>query len=201
MSFKIYTKTGDAGETGLYGGQRVPKDHVRIEAYGTVDELNSHLGLLVAQVSAEAPTGEGGFHAEALALLTGIQSKLFTIGSQLATPPPKGSASAKTLHIVPVGHIEVAELERAIDRMDKDLPALSNFILPRGSVAVCQAHVCRTVARRAERCVVALDHVEPVAPAIIVYLNRLSDYVFTLSRGLAIGTGQTEHPWIPLPSL
>ncbi len=200
MSFKIYTKTGDAGETGLYGGQRVPKDHVRIEAYGTVDELNSHLGLLAAYVGAEVPERSRGLHEEAAQLLLSIQSKLFTIGSQLATPPPKESASAKTLHIVPVGEVEVAELERAIDRLDKDLSPLSNFILPVGSPAVAQAHVCRTVARRAERCVVALDRVEPVAPQLIVYLNRLSDYLFTLSRGLATSTGQAELPWVPLSS-
>ncbi len=103
MAFKIYTKTGDAGETGLYGGQRVPKDHVRIEAYGTVDELNSGLGLLSAYVLAETPEQSKGHHAEARELLLSIQSKLFTIGSQLATPPPKEGASAKTLHIVPVG--------------------------------------------------------------------------------------------------
>ncbi len=190
MSFKIYTKTGDAGETALYGGKRIPKDHVRINAYGTVDELNSHVGLLIAHIEA----GSGPVLAKAetdLILLKAAQSTLFTIGSQLATPPEK------TLSIKPVGDGKVKILEDAIDRMDVTLPALTSFVLPGGSIAVGQCHVCRTVARRAERCVVALDHESPVDATLIKYLNRLSDYFFTLSRALGHWDGLQDLPWHP----
>ena len=198
MSFKIYTKTGDAGETSLYGGKRVAKDVDRIEAYGTVDELNSHLGLLASYISAEAPAREAEVHALASATLLGVQSDLFTVGSQLATPPPAEGAAAKTPSVIPIAEVQVINLERAIDRLDKGLPALSNFILPVGSPAVSQAHVCRTVARRAERRVVTLAAAEPVDAALIRYLNRLSDYLFVLSRALAHATDQEERPWVPL---
>jgi len=190
MSFKIYTKTGDGGETGLYGGKRVPKDHIRIDAYGTVDELNSHVGLLIAQIE----TAETGGLAKAehdLVLLKSAQSTLFTIGSQLATPPEK------ELTIKPVGAGQVEFLEGAIDRLDADLPALTSFVLPGGSIVVGQCHVCRTVTRRAERCVVALNHQAPVDATLLHYLNRLSDYFFTLSRALGIWDGLADIPWHP----
>ena len=190
MSFKIYTKTGDGGETALYGGKRVPKDHVRINAYGTVDELNSHVGLLIAQIEVGSKDVLTKVDQE-LGLLKAAQSTLFTIGSQLATPPEK------TLSIKPVGEEKVKVLEDAIDRMDVDLPALTSFVLPGGSVAVGQCHVCRTVARRAERCVVALAHESPVDATLIKYLNRLSDYFFTLSRALGHWAGLQDLPWHP----
>lgn len=190
MSFKIYTKTGDGGETGLYGGKRVPKDHIRIDAYGTVDELNSHVGLLIAQIE----TAETGVLAKAgveLSLLKAAQSTLFTIGSQLATPPEKA------LTIMPVSEVQVKVLEDAIDRLDIDLPGLTSFVLPGGSVVVGQCHVCRTVTRRAERCVVALHHGAPVDANVLHYLNRLSDYFFTLSRALGHWDGLADLPWHP----
>ena len=190
MSFKIYTKTGDGGETALYGGKRVPKDHVRINAYGTVDELNSHVGLLIAQIEASSTNilAKSGLE---LKLLKTAQSTLFTIGSQLATPPEK------KLSIKAVGEDKVKVLEDAIDRMDIELPGLTSFVLPGGSIEVGQCHVCRTVARRAERCVVALAHESPVDATLIKYLNRLSDYFFTLSRALGHWDGMKDLPWHP----
>lgn len=186
MGFKIYTKTGDAGETGLYGGERVPKDHVRIDAYGTVDELNSQIGLLRAHL--KAATLATATLDEII--LERIQSALFTCGSQLATP------ANKELSLKPVTPTAVEELEKAIDRLDEELPQLTSFILPAGTLAAAQCHVCRTVARRAERCVVALNHLETVDPVLIHYLNRLSDYFFTLARAIAHWQGESDTPWI-----
>ncbi|MFK8054988.1 MAG: cob(I)yrinic acid a,c-diamide adenosyltransferase [Saprospiraceae bacterium] len=190
MSFKIYTKTGDGGETGLYGGKRVPKDHIRIDAYGTVDELNSHVGLLIAQIDASGSSVLAKAEHD-LALLKAAQSTLFTIGSQLATPPEK------ELTIKPVAEANVKVLEDAIDRLDVDLPGLTSFVLPGGSVVVGQCHVCRTVTRRAERCVVALHHEAPVDAILIHYLNRLSDYFFALSRALGNWDGIADIAWHP----
>ena len=183
MGFKIYTRTGDAGETGLYGGKRLSKDHIRIEAYGTVDELNSHIGLLVAHVGDSLPPVRRQ--------LTQVQRELFTIGSQLATPP-----EAK-LSVTPIDDAAIERLEQAIDALDTDLPDLTSFILPGGSVPVAQCHVCRTVTRRAERQVVSLHHVSPVDERVIRYLNRLSDYFFTASRALAVADGVEDVKWQP----
>ena len=196
MSFRIYTKTGDSGQTGLYGGERVPKDHIRIESYGTVDELNSQIGLLRAFLNHDGAEGSlSGQAAEAThghdPLLGQIQASLFTIGSQLATP------FGKTPPVQPISTADTALLENAIDQLDTQLPDLTSFILPAGQRATCQAHVCRTVARRAERCVVHLDHEEPVDPEIVVYLNRLSDYFFTLARAITHEAGERDTPWAP----
>lgn len=196
MAFKIYTKTGDTGETGLYGGERIAKDHPRLDAYGTVDELNSHIGLLLAFIQddgaliaaqvIESPSEAHNWRGQ----LGQIQSSLFTLGSQLATP------FGKTLSVLPIGEEEISFLEDWIDEMDAELPALTSFILPTGAAAVAQAHVCRTVARRAERAVVALHHEEEVAKEIMIYLNRLSDYFFTVARSLAHLRGEKDQPWI-----
>lgn len=191
MSFKIYTKTGDGGETGLYGGKRVPKDHIRIDAYGTVDELNSHVGLLIAQMEVAGKSVLAKAEQD-LTLLKAAQSTLFTIGSQLATPPEK------ELSIKAVSGDQVKFLEDAIDRLDEGLPGLTSFVLPGGSIAVGQCHVCRTVTRRAERCVVSLHHEAPVEDNVIHYLNRLSDYFFTLSRALGHWEGIPDIPWVPV---
>lgn len=185
MSFKIYTKTGDAGETGLYGGKRVSKDHLRIEAYGTVDELNAQLGLLGSFMESSDRASLAG------ATILRIQSELFTLGAQLANPD--GGSSSRE---VPIQEGHVKQLESEIDALDADLPPLRNFILPAGSAAVTQAHVCRTVARRAERKVVSLQHAEAVDAVLIRYLNRLSDYLFTLARALSHAGGEEERPWI-----
>lgn len=180
---KIYTKRGDDGTTGLLGGTRVPKHHLRIEAYGTIDELNAHLGMLRDLCGA----GE-----EANALLN-IQDRLFTIGSHLATDPShEGKMSLPELRPA-----DTEALETSMDRMDERLPEMRHFVLPGGHVAVSQCHIARCVCRRAERLVVSLHEVQPVAGDILTYLNRLSDYLFVLSRHLAHRLGVEEAPWKP----
>lgn len=179
---KIYTKTGDSGTTSLFGGKRVSKADIRINAYGTVDEVNSWVGLLRDQ---EVNTGRTD------ALLQ-IQDRLFTIGSTLATEP--GNSKVK---IPALGEEDVTFLEGAIDQMETELPPLRSFILPGGHPAVSFCHLTRTVCRRAERLVIDLATAEPVDPLVIKYLNRLSDYFFVLSRQMAAELGVTESPWHP----
>lgn len=180
---KIYTRTGDKGQTGLLGGERVAKDDARIEAYGTVDELNSHVGLLRAWA--------GPMHDE---LLASIQQRLFTIGSHLAS---SNEAERERFRLEPIIDEDVTKLERAMDSMDKDLEPLRSFILPGGHQAVAQAHVCRTVCRRAERRVVSLSSATSVQPELVRYLNRLSDLFFVLSRHLGRTLGVPDVPWRP----
>lgn len=180
---KIYTRTGDKGDTGLLGGTRVPKDHLRIEAYGTVDELNSHLGLLR---DLSAPHHEG--------LIVAIQHTLFAIGSRLAS---SSEEEADRFQVPPVGDDEIEHLEQTMDRLDADLEPMRNFILPGGHPAVSQAHVCRTVCRRAERRVVQLATHEAVPATLIRYLNRLSDLLFVLARHLGKLHNVQETPWKP----
>ena len=178
---KIYTKTGDKGTTSLFGGTRVSKHNLRIEAYGTVDELNAVLGLLADQ-EANAHRAEE---------LRGIQSYLFTIGSHLAAAPGK-----KKLDYLPALTPDaVTELEKSIDGMDSKLEPLKYFILPGGHQAISYSHLARTVCRRAERRCTALHDLEPIDDHIIVYLNRLSDYLFTLGRMLARELEVKEIPW------
>ncbi len=178
---KIYTKTGDSGTTSLFGGKRVFKDDIRIEAYGTVDELNSFIGLL-----------NTSFHeATQNYFLTEVQKRLFTIGSNLASDPEKRMITPD------VTDEDIHTLENAMDTMDQLLEPLKNFILPGGDTAVAYAHVCRTVCRRAERKVITLHHGSPVDPKIIVYLNRLSDYFFVLSRYIGHSRDVPEIPWVP----
>jgi cob(I)alamin adenosyltransferase len=185
---KIYTKTGDAGQTGLFSGTRIAKYDLRLHAYGTLDELNSHLGLLRDQIPAEWDA----VRAE----LAQVQSDLFALGSHMANDLPE--MVARLPHIDPAW---IARLEAAIDRMDVDLEPMRNFLLPGGHVLVSQCHVVRTVARRAERWVVQLvdqlgaDDVPLPAPTV-AYLNRLSDYAFTLSRWLGKQLNAPEIPWI-----
>lgn len=180
---KIYTRTGDKGQTSLLGGTRVPKDHLRIEAYGTVDELNSHLGLLRDHATAR--------HQD---LLLAVQTTLFSIGSRLAS----GSEEEADRFKVPqVGEEQVTALETAMDTLDKELPEMRNFILPGGHPAVSQAHVCRTVCRRAERRCVALAAQEPVPEVLVRYLNRLSDLLFVIARALGQELAVPEVPWKP----
>jgi cob(I)alamin adenosyltransferase len=182
MAFKIYTKTGDQGETGLFGGARVAKSHLRVEAYGTLDELNSFVGWLRDSLT----------NAEEVdVVLEQVQHRLFTIGSNLAADPDKHP---------PVPDLELGDvtlLESSIDAMDAALPPLKNFILPGGHPTVSLCHVCRTVCRRAERLVVAVHHVTPLAPIILHYLNRLSDYFFVLGRHLGHQLGAQEVVWKP----
>jgi cob(I)alamin adenosyltransferase len=182
MAFKIYTKTGDSGTTGLFGGARLPKYHIRIESYGTVDELNAHLGLLRDQLEKE----------DLRSFLLRIQDRLFVLGSLLAAEP------GKKLQLPELNEEDVYALENAIDAMDAQMQPLKTFILPGGHPTVSQAHVCRCVCRRAERLIVLLHHEESgVDPIIIQYMNRLSDYLFTVARYISHITGVPEIPWIP----
>ena len=182
MSQKIYTKTGDKGLTTLIGGTKVPKNHLRIEAYGTIDELNSWTGMLNDQFAHEATR----------LVLREIQDRLFTIGSMLATDPAKKSKLAlPDLH-----DSDITMLEKEMDAMDKNLPELKAFLLPGGHIAVSTAHITRCVCRRAERLCVGLQEMqEHVDPLIIQYLNRLSDYFFVLSRMISKHMGTEEIAW------
>ncbi len=180
---KIYTRTGDRGETGLFGGGRVPKDHLRVATYGDVDELNSALGV----ARATEPTG---FHD---ALLESIQRDLFSIGGHLATPDP-----AKVRAALAKANLEterVAAMEQAIDEADRELPPLTAFVLPAGTPKAAALHLARTVCRRAERSVVALAREEDVPELFLVYLNRLSDLLFTLARLANHRAGAGDVTW------
>lgn len=181
---KIYTKTGDQGSTSLIGGTKVPKNHIRIETYGTVDELNSWLGLINDQLN------DDGFAIE----LKEIQDRLFTIGSSLATDPEK--APKMKLPDLNPGDIEF--LEKRIDAMTAELPPMKSFILPGGHATVSSIHITRCVCRRAERLAVNMQQHELfVDEKVIQYLNRLSDYLFTLARYAAQKLGAPEIPWKP----
>ena len=180
---KIYTKAGDDGTTGLFGGGRVPKDHPRVVAYGTVDELNSHLGAIRA----------GKLDAELDRLLSRVQTELFALGADLATPPDAKSSS----HVRRIAPTDSEWLERAIDGFSTEVPPLGSFILPGGSPAGASVHVARAVCRRAERSVVALSRAEPVGMGAIVFLNRLSDLLFMLGRVVNRRAGEPEEPWKP----
>ena len=175
---KIYTKTGDTGKTSLLGGSRVSKSDLQIEAYGTVDELNSNIGLLRDLVTNE----------EVKSLLINIQNKLFTIGAYLANDQKKTTIKLPALN---VGIIEV--LEQSIDKMEEELAPLTKFILPGGHPTVSQTHICRSVCRRSERSVIRFnDSSENVNPIVIQYLNRLSDYLFVLGRKLTVDLNAEE---------
>lgn len=179
---KVYTKKGDKGETSLIGGKRVSKAHARIEAYGTIDELNSFVGLVRDYCSDQAQNE----------LLYKIQNTLFVVGSNLASTPDS------KMDIPDLKLKEIEELESAIDTMELELPALKNFVLPGGHPAVSHAHVARCVCRRAERLCVLLTDEESIDDSIIPYLNRLSDYFFVLSRKLAYDHDAEEVIWQPI---
>ena len=186
---KIYTKTGDTGTTSLYGGTRVKKYNLRIESYGTVDELNSYIGLIKDQNISDTNKNS----------LLKIQNELFTLGSMLATPPEKETLKngKERLNIPKIDESAVLFLENEIDRMDATLPQMTHFILPGGHQAVSFCHVARCVCRRAERLSVALNDQETINNDIIKYLNRLSDYLFTLARKLSNDLSVDEIKWIP----
>lgn len=164
----VYTKTGDKGMTSLVRGMRVPKSHIRLEAYGTIDELNSFVGFLICQIEDE----------DTLKILAFIQHKLFTVGSYLATETE--SKEPKSASIIVDDNISLLETE--MDKMDSELPPLRQFVLPGGSEAAARAHICRTVARRAERCIYHVKEQFPVEDNILTFVNRLSDYFFLLAR-------------------
>lgn len=181
MAFRIYTKTGDDGTTGLFGGTRVHKDDLRIEAYGTVDELNAILGIALTCDMPENAREE----------LTQISSTLFTLGADLATPldPPPSYAIPR----MTVDHVN--NLERWIDAHDEVLEQLKAFILPGGTPAAAYLHLARTVCRRAERCTVALARRDDIGDHVVTYLNRLSDYLFTAARAVNHAAGVQDVPW------
>ena len=181
MTFKIYTRKGDDGKTALIGGDRVSKHHIRVESYGTVDELNSQLGLIRSMESNEW----------VLNALAEVQDRLFTLGSYLA------SAAGSKMILPGLFDSDVEFLEKEIDRMTTQLPELRNFILPGATTQGAHAHVARCVCRRAERLVVFLADNEEIEPLILIYLNRLSDYLFTLARYLDLLHGGTEIVWKP----
>lgn len=182
MAFKIYTKTGDKGNTSLIGGVRVPKNHIRIESYGTVDELNSYIGM-VCDAASDVLITEW---------LREIQDRLFTIGSALATSPDKDvKMKLPDLH-----ESDVIWLEQKIDEMNESLPEMRSFILPGGHIAASTAHVARCVCRRAERICVGMEQEGEFMPELIIqYLNRLSDFLFVLSRHIAYKNGAEDIPW------
>lgn len=182
MALRIYTKTGDKGETSLIGGTRLPKHHIRIEAYGNVDELNSWVGLLRDQAIAE----------NSRRVLFEIQDRLFTIGSRLASDPDK----VGKMKLPDIREEDIVLLEKEIDAMEEMLPAMKSFVLPGGHSVVSYCHVARCVCRRAERSVLRLAENEQVDPLIYKYLNRLSDYLFVLSRKLAHDLNAPETPWV-----
>ena len=179
---KVYTKTGDDGTTGLFGGARVPKHHIRIESYGTVDELNSYIGLVrhrdIDPIAKET--------------LAEIQDRLFTIGSILASDPSKTNLVVPDLH-----ESDIEFLEKEMDRMNETLPEMRSFVLPGGNDTVSFCHIARCVCRRAERLTVLLNEKEKISPVVIKYLNRLSDYLFVLSRKTAQFNEVKEVPWRP----
>jgi len=187
---RVYTRGGDKGETGLAGGQRVPKDSLRIEAYGTVDELNATIG--VARATAEESLSGHGKLEELDAILKRVQHELFNVGSILATLPQDVHPRQAR-----VTAAEIAQLEAEIDRMNAVLPALRSFVLPGGCRLNADLHVCRTVCRRAERIAVALARQEPIDGEIVRYLNRLSDALFVWSRWASHTLGVPEILWEP----
>ena len=208
MASKIYTKTGDRGHTALIGGTKVPKNNIRIESYGTVDELNSFIGLLNdhlvvaggwpgSSVGGPLPNGvlpSSGAFAAPTELLREIQDRLFTIGSSLACDPDK----APKLKIPDLHDGDVMILEKEIDRMNADLPPMRSFILPGGHVAVSTAHIARCVCRRAERLCVSMQEAGLfIEPLVLQYLNRLSDYLFMLARYTGHILHAPEIPWKP----
>lgn len=184
MAMKIYTKTGDKGSTSLIGGTKVPKSHLRIEAYGTIDELNSYIGFCRDQINDEISKN----------ILLEVQDRLFTIGSSLACDPIK----EPKMRIPDLKDRDVQLLEKEIDRLNDALPAMKSFILPGGHPIVSQVHITRCVCRRAERCCVRLELESlEVEPIILQYLNRLSDYLFMLARYTGQLLDVPEIPWKP----
>lgn len=179
---KVYTKKGDKGTTQLVGGNRVSKASLRIDAYGTVDELNSFIGFLRDQEASNKKVSQ----------LIEIQDRLFTLGSHLAT-----DSTGTKMKLPELREGDITVLEHWIDEMDNELEPMKSFLLPGGHSAVSSAHICRCVCRRAERLVVDLSESDVTPPLAIQYLNRLSDYLFVLSRWLTKETNSKEQPWIP----
>ena len=186
---KVYTKTGDTGTTALFGGTRVSKHNIRIESYGTVDELNSHIGLVRDQ----------DMNVAYKKVLVEVQDRLFTVGAILATPHEKELLKSGQPRLQKLGIIEsdIEFLEKEIDAMEEALPPMTHFVLPGGHPTVSYCHIARCVCRRAERLAVHLNDIEPTDEMVIKYLNRLSDYLFVLARKLSHDLNADEVQWIP----
>lgn len=186
---KVYTKTGDKGTTALFGGTRVPKHHIRIESYGTVDELNSYIGLIRDQ----------DINPDYKKILIEIQDRLFTVGAILATDPEKAilKSGKERLNIPKISDEDITLLEQEMDTMEAPLPPMTHFVLPGGHQTVSFCHIARCVCRRAERLATALNDIEPFQPNTLMYLNRLSDYLFVLARKLSNDLQADEVKWIP----
>lgn len=186
---KIYTKTGDDGTTGLFGGTRVPKHHIRIESYGTLDELNSWIGLIRDQ----------NIDKESKQVLLDIQDRLFTAGALLAIDPKKEKLKngKDRLNIPKINMGDIEQLEGKIDQMEEGLAPMTHFILPGGHTTVSYCHIARTICRRAERMAAQLNELEPVDPIILSYINRLSDFLFVLARKLSHIYEVEEMKWVP----
>ncbi len=186
---KVYTKTGDKGTTALFGGTRVPKHHIRIDSYGTVDELNSYIGLIRDQE----------IDPRSQEILVHIQDRLFTVGAVLATDPEKMTLKSgkDRLNIPRIDEEDITLLETEMDIMDATLPPMTHFVLPGGHTTVSYCHIARTVCRRAERLATALNELEPFDAHTLTYLNRLSDYLFVLARKLSQDLQANEIKWIP----
>ncbi|RXR18379.1 cob(I)yrinic acid a,c-diamide adenosyltransferase [Flavobacterium amnicola] len=186
---KVYTKTGDKGTTALFGGTRVPKHHIRIESYGTVDELNSYIGLIRDQEI--NPLYKN--------VLIEVQDRLFTVGAILATPPEKEvlKNGEKRLQNLGITEADIEYLEKEIDTMETELPPMTHFVLPGGHTTVSYCHIARCVCRRAERLATHLNDIEPTDELVLKYLNRLSDYLFVLARKLSHDLNANEVQWIP----
>ncbi|MBO6881606.1 cob(I)yrinic acid a,c-diamide adenosyltransferase [Winogradskyella sp.] len=186
---KVYTKTGDKGTTALFGGTRVPKHHIRIESYGTIDELNSHIGLIRDQEIDQLYKNT----------LMHIQDRLFTVGAILATDPEKATLKSgkDRLNIPKISNEDIERLEKEMDQMETSLPPMTHFVLPGGHQTVSFCHIARTVCRRAERLASHLNDLEPFQPETLMYINRLSDYLFVLARKLSHDLQAEEIKWIP----
>lgn len=185
---KLYTKTGDDGTTGLFGGQRVSKDHPRVAAYGTVDELNACIGMAAAACDAEQ-----SLHASLVEVFAQLQSRLFDIGADLATP--EGAKHESKITRITDEH--VSEVERWIDEIEAANKTMKSFVLPGGTELASRLHMARTVCRRAERTMIALNHSEPVSEGAIVYVNRVSDLLFAMARRVNKEAGVDDVPWVP----
>lgn len=186
---KVYTKTGDKGTTALFGGTRVPKHHIRIESYGTIDELNSYIGLIRDQNIDQCYKNT----------LMHIQDRLFTVGAILATDPEKAilKNGEQRLKIPKISNKDIERLEKEMDAMEELLPPMTHFVLPGGHQTVSFCHIARTVCRRAERIATHLNDLEPFQPETLMYINRLSDYLFVLARKLSHDLQAEEIKWIP----
>ncbi|MFW6058665.1 MAG: cob(I)yrinic acid a,c-diamide adenosyltransferase [Phycisphaeraceae bacterium] len=185
---KLYTRRGDTGSTDLFGGQRVDKDALRVDAYGTVDELNAHLGLVDAALDQRTA-------AEMRNVLRDLQSRLFELGADLASPRRDDNANDSVAGVARIDQPQIDELERLIDRFAEPVPEMRHFILPGGTETAARLHVARVVCRRAERICVALHKREPIGEHVIVYLNRLSDLLFAMARRANQLAGVDDVPW------